>query len=92
MQRASRCGLARRDELVPEHLRVDETSFQQHHEYVPVMTDQKDGRVLYVADEHIREGESNATVLGVHNGRAGSPQLDPATSCKQTQPSVLAAQ
>lgn len=55
MQRAVRRGLARRAELTPTHLSVDETSFQKHHEYVTVVTDQQDGRVLYVADERTRE-------------------------------------
>lgn len=55
MQRAVRRGLARRADLAPEHLSVDETSFQKHHEYVTVVTDQHDGRVLYVADERTRE-------------------------------------
>lgn len=55
MQRAVRRGLARRAELAPEQISVDETSFQKHHEYVTVVTDQADGRVLYVADERTRE-------------------------------------
>lgn len=56
--RAVSRGLARRDadevKLV-EHLAVDETSFQKRHEYVTIVTDATDGRVLYVADERNKE-------------------------------------
>lgn len=55
LQRAVRRGLARRAELTPAHLCVDETSFQKHPEYVTVVTDQKDGRVLSVADKRTCE-------------------------------------
>lgn len=51
MQRAVKRGLARRAELHPTHLSVDETSFQKRHEYVTVVTDQKNGHVLHVADD-----------------------------------------
>jgi transposase len=50
MQRAVARGLARRGELQPLNLSVDETSFQKHHEYVTVVTDQDKRCVLYVAD------------------------------------------
>lgn len=55
MQRAVRRGLARRAELAPAQISVDETSFQKGHEYVTVVTDQANGHVLYVADERTRE-------------------------------------
>lgn len=51
MQRAVRRGLRRREEHVPKHLCVDETSFQKRHEYVTVVTDAESGYVLYVADD-----------------------------------------
>jgi transposase len=51
MQRAVQRGLARREDLRPVNLSVDETSFQKHHEYVTVVTDQDQRRVLYVADD-----------------------------------------
>jgi len=51
MQRAVARGLARREELYPMNLSVDETSFQKRHEYVTVVTDQDSSRVLYVADD-----------------------------------------
>ena len=53
--RAVRRGLARRQlEPVP-HLGVDETSFQRRHEYVTVVSDADQGRVLYVADDRSKE-------------------------------------
>ena len=55
MQRAVARGLARRETLYPVNLSVDETSFQKHHEYVTVVTDQDASRVLYVADDRTTE-------------------------------------
>lgn len=55
MQRAVRRGLARRAELQPERLSVDETSFQKRHEYVTVVTDQDTGHVIHVADDRTTE-------------------------------------
>jgi transposase len=50
MQRAVRRGLARRTLSVPQHLGVDETSFQKRHEYVTVVADLGSGVVHHVAD------------------------------------------
>jgi transposase len=54
MQRAIQRGLKRRgvgDGIsLPEHLGVDETSFQRRHEYVTVICDQGSGDVVHVAD------------------------------------------
>lgn len=50
MQRAVRRGLARRELDVPEHLGVDETSFQKRHEYVTLVADTAQGVVQHVAD------------------------------------------
>lgn len=55
MQRAVQRGLARRAELVPVHLSVDETAFQRRHEYVTVVTDQQNGHVIHVANERTRD-------------------------------------
>ena len=55
MQRAVARGLARRTTIPPEHLSVDETSFQRRHEYVTVVTEQSTGAVLYVADDRTCE-------------------------------------
>ena len=50
MQRAVKRGLERRGKVLPEEIGVDETSFQKRHEYVTVVTDYVDGRVVHVAD------------------------------------------
>lgn len=52
MQRALKRGLARRDEVAPTRIGVDETSFQKRHEYVTVVSDHSEGgHVLYLADD-----------------------------------------
>jgi transposase len=55
MQRAVIRGLARRTASSPEHISVDETSFQRRHEYVTVVIDQDSGTVLHVADNRTVE-------------------------------------
>lgn len=50
-RRAVRRGLARRQKEVVRRLGVDETSYQRRHEYVTVVLDLEQGRVLYVADD-----------------------------------------
>ncbi len=55
MQRAVRRGLACREKSQLDHIGVDETSFQKRHEYVTVVTDTTNGKVLHVADEHSQE-------------------------------------
>jgi transposase len=51
MQRAVTRGLARRPVASPTRIGVDETSFRKGHEYVTVVTDQKEGHVLHVAED-----------------------------------------
>jgi transposase len=51
MERAVARGLARRGELSPGRIGVDEVSFQKRHEYVTSVVDQDEGNVLYVADD-----------------------------------------
>jgi len=51
MQRAVTRGLARRQVASPTRIGVDETSFRKGHDYVTVVTDQKKGHVLHVAEE-----------------------------------------
>jgi len=51
MQRAVRRGLARRKELCPARIGVDETSFQKRHEYVTSVIDLDEGTVLHIADD-----------------------------------------
>lgn len=55
MQRAVRRGLARRDVALPEHIGVDETSFQKRHEYVTIVHDAETGKVVHVADSRKKE-------------------------------------
>ena len=49
-ERAVKRGLARRKEAHVSRIGVDETSFQKRHEYVTIVTDLDESRVLYVAD------------------------------------------
>ncbi len=55
MARAVDRGLARRSELSPRRIGLDETSFQKRHEYVTVVTDLDGRRVLSVLDGRTRE-------------------------------------
>ena len=55
MRRAVERGLARREDIAPTRIGVDETSFQKRHEYVTVVTDHDSGNVLYVADDRKKE-------------------------------------
>ena len=50
MQRAVRRGLERREQVLPEDIGVDETSFQKRHKYVTVVSDYESGTVVHVAD------------------------------------------
>ena len=49
--RAVRRGLARREQVSPKYVGVDETSFQKRHEYVTIVSDLERSQVLYVADD-----------------------------------------
>ena len=53
--RAVRRGLARRQVEPVAYLGLDETSFQKRHEYVTVVSDLENDRVLYVGDDRKRE-------------------------------------
>ena len=48
-QRAVARGLARRKARLPQHIGVDETSFQKRHQYVTVVLDQDANTVAHVA-------------------------------------------
>jgi transposase len=50
-QRAVKRGLARRRRRPLEHIGIDETSFQKHHEYVTVILDRTNDVVLDVLDD-----------------------------------------
>jgi transposase len=55
MSRAVERGLKRRKKYLPTMLGVDETSFQKRHEYVTVVSDQVEGKVVHVADGRGKE-------------------------------------
>lgn len=55
MQRAVARGLLRRQEQVYAHIGVDETSFRKRHDYVTVVSDQGEGRVLHVGEDRRKE-------------------------------------
>ena len=50
MQRAVARGLWRRQEQVITHIGVDETSFHKRHDYMTVVSEQGEGRVLHVVE------------------------------------------
>lgn len=58
-QRAVTRGLARREACSPRRIGVDETSFQKRHEYVTVVSDLVESRVLFVADDRKAESLSS---------------------------------
>ncbi|MCU7895710.1 MAG: transposase domain-containing protein, partial [Candidatus Thiodiazotropha sp. (ex Lucinoma aequizonata)] len=51
MQRAVKRRLARREEINPTHIGVDETAFRKRYDYVTVVSDQDTGTVLHVGKE-----------------------------------------
>lgn len=55
MRRAVERGLARREDAPVPHLSVDETSFQKRHEYVTVICDRQNNRVIEVLDDRKKE-------------------------------------
>lgn len=55
MQRAVRRGLARRKKSTPEHIGIDETSFQKRHEYVTVILDKDHDAVIDILDDRKAE-------------------------------------
>ena len=61
MERAVARGLVRREQEVIRYLGIDETSFQKRHEYVTVVCDLENPRVLYVGD-----GRSRASIDGFY--------------------------
>lgn len=51
MQRAVQHGLSRREETLPAQIGVDETAFRKRHDYVTIVSDQKEGTVLHVGED-----------------------------------------
>jgi transposase len=76
MQRAVKRGLARRTASAPEHISVDEASFQRRHEYVTVVTDQSSGTVLHVADNRTVESLASFFERLQESQREASQRLD----------------
>lgn len=51
MQRAVQRGLSRREETMATQIGVDETAFRKRHDYVTIVSDQKEGTVLHVGED-----------------------------------------
>lgn len=62
--RAVMRGLARREQVAPRYVGVDETSFQKRHEYVTIVSDLERCQVLYVADD-CKQASLDAFWLGL---------------------------
>ena len=58
-------GLERRGTLTLRHVGVDEKSFQRRHDYVTVVSDLDEGRVLFVADDRKQESLEAFWALGL---------------------------
>ena len=54
-RRAVARGLARRETLALRYVGVDEKSFQRRHDYVTVVSDLDESRILFVADDRKQE-------------------------------------
>jgi transposase len=54
-ERAVRRGLIRRKPEIIAHIGFDETSFKKHHQYVTIVSDLDNARVLFVGDERKAE-------------------------------------
>lgn len=70
-QQAVARGLARREATNIEHLSIDETSFEKRHEYVTVLSDQRTGAVVHVADDRTTESLSDYLGTLTDHQRAG---------------------
>lgn len=71
MSRAVARVLARREMISPTRIRVDETSFQKRHEYVTVVTNIDNSRVIAVMDGRTEES------LSSYLGSLGQAQRSP---------------
>jgi transposase len=63
MQRAVKRGLARREEISPTRIGIDETAFKKRHDYVTIVSDQEAGTVL-----HVGRDRKKRTVKGWYDG------------------------
>jgi transposase len=64
-QRAVARGLARRETLTLRYVGVDEKSFQRRHDYVTVVSDLDESRVLFVADDRKQASLEGFWALGL---------------------------
>lgn len=64
-RRAVARGLARRETLALRYVGVDEKSFQRRHDYVTVVSDLAESRVLFVADDRKQESLEAFWALGL---------------------------
>jgi transposase len=64
-RRAVARGLARRETLTLRYVGVDEKSFQRRHDYVTVVSDLDEARVLFVADDRKQESLEAFWALGL---------------------------
>jgi transposase len=55
MQRAVERGLSRREALTMTQIGVDETAFKKRHDYVTIVSDQREGTVLHVGGDRKKE-------------------------------------
>ena len=64
-RRAVARGLARRETVPLRYVGVDEKSFQRRHDYVTIVSDLDEGRVLFVADNRKQESLEAFWALGL---------------------------
>ncbi len=55
MQRAVERGLSRREEVCATQIGVDETAIRKRHDYVTIVSDQKEGTVLHVGSDRKKQ-------------------------------------
>lgn len=67
MRRAVARGLERREELDLFEVGVDEKSFQRRHDYVTIITDLIEPRVLYVGDDRTQETLEAFWAMGLND-------------------------
>ena len=79
MSRAVARGLARREKISPTRIGVNETSFQKRHEYVTVVTNIDNSRVIAVMDG--RTEEAFLTISDRLTKRSARRSPSPRSTC-----------
>ncbi len=77
IQRAVKRGLARRKEISPTRIGIDETVFKKRHDYVAVLSDQDAGTV-----PHVGSNRKKAT-LKAHGTKASQRRSEKRWICGQ---------